>query len=262
MLENLLMIFRAGPVKELRETPFKKHQRFVEFYDVRDAAKALAQMNGKEIHGKNVVIEFSRPGGYNRKFLLNATGPTPFAHNSSFLYNSPAAPYHAKIQKNSPPPPPPPLPLPHSVAAAPPGLRILQPNKPAKKQLLGPGEASPNVEKSSEVEASMSRLSLSGGGDAYGSEGVEVDDCNKGSVVSIKKSAKKRHGNIIKHQSQSCRSSGGGSSGSGRPWKSNKQGRHKLDSRFVISEDDAVAEPSSGDSRTTVMIKNIPNKYR
>ncbi|KAI3435141.1 RRM domain-containing protein [Psidium guajava] len=250
-----------GPVKELRETPFKKHQRFVEFYDVRDAAKALAQMNGKEIHGKNVVIEFSRPGGYNRKFLLDAASPTPFAHDSSYLYNSPTAFYHAKIPKNSPPPPPP-LPSPRRVAAAdPPGLRILQPSKPDKKQLSGLGVASPNVEKSSEVDASMSRLSLSGG-DARGSERVEGEYCNKGSVVTARKSAKKRQGNSIKQQqSLSCRSSGGSSSG--RPWKSNKQGRHKVDSRFVISEEDdsAVAESSSGDSRTTVMIKNIPNKY-
>ncbi|KAL3726368.1 hypothetical protein ACJRO7_031285 [Eucalyptus globulus] len=259
-----------GPVKELRETPFKKHQRFVEFYDVRDAAKALAQMNGKEIHGKNVVIEFSRPGGYNRKFLLDATGPptptnpTAFVHNSSFLYTSPAVAYRAKIPKDSPPlpPPPPPLTSPHRLVAAPPGLRILQPNKPAKKLLMGPGEASPTAEKSSEVEASMGRLSLSGGGDAHGSERGEGEYCNTGSVVSARKSgAKKKHGNSIKQQSQPCRSSGS-SSGSVRPWKSNKQGRHKLDSRFVISEEDgAVAQASSGDSRTTVMIKNIPNKY-
>ncbi|XP_030548482.2 protein terminal ear1 [Rhodamnia argentea] len=251
-----------GPVKELRETPFKKHQRFVEFYDVRDAAKALAQMNGKEIRGKNVVIEFSRPGGYNRKFLLDAASPNPFAHDSSYLYNSPAATYHAKIPNNSPPPPPPPPPLPlPRRAASPLGLRILQPSKADKKQLSGLGEASPNVAKSSVVEASMSRLSLSGG-DAHRSERVDGEYCNKGSVVTARKSAKKRQGNSVKQQqSQSCRSSSGSSSG--RPWKSNKQGRHKLDSRFVISEegDAAVAEASSGDSRTTVMIKNIPNKY-
>ncbi|KAF8017605.1 hypothetical protein BT93_H2711 [Corymbia citriodora subsp. variegata] len=127
---------------------------------------------------------------------------------------------------------------------------------------MGPGEASPTAEKSSEVEASMGRLSLSGG-DAYGSERAEGEYCNKGSVVGARKSAKKKHGNSIKQQPLSCRSSsGGGGSGSGRPWKGSKQGRHKLDSRFVISEEEeSVAEASSGDSRTTVMIKNIPNKY-
>lgn len=55
-------------VKELRETPYKKHQRFVEFYDIRDAAKAYDRMNGEEICGKQIVIEFSRPGGLKNKF--------------------------------------------------------------------------------------------------------------------------------------------------------------------------------------------------
>nr|GME11488.1 protein terminal ear1 homolog [Ipomoea batatas] len=50
---HLKDIFRAfGAVKELRETPMKRHQRFVEFYDVRDAANALVHMNRKEINGK------------------------------------------------------------------------------------------------------------------------------------------------------------------------------------------------------------------
>ncbi|KAJ6689112.1 hypothetical protein OIU85_005511 [Salix viminalis] len=63
-------IFQAfGAVKEVRETPLKRHQRFIEFYDVRDAAMALREMNGKEIYGKQVDIEFSRPGGYGKKFF-------------------------------------------------------------------------------------------------------------------------------------------------------------------------------------------------
>ncbi|KAK9934522.1 hypothetical protein M0R45_021662 [Rubus argutus] len=62
-----------GAVKELRETPSKKHQKFVEFFDVRDAAKALKEMSGKEIHGKPIVIEFSRPGGNSWKKLNSLT---------------------------------------------------------------------------------------------------------------------------------------------------------------------------------------------
>ena len=53
----------AGAVRELRETPLKPRHRFVEFFDVRDAARALRELYGKEIFGKRVVIEFSRPGG-------------------------------------------------------------------------------------------------------------------------------------------------------------------------------------------------------
>ncbi|KAE8661526.1 Terminal EAR1-like 1, putative isoform 2 [Hibiscus syriacus] len=94
-LRDILQVY--GPVKELRETPSKTHQKFVEFYDVRDAAKALREMNGKEINGKQVIIEFSRPGGYNRKFINSCTHNIPLTAGK---YNRPPSP---------PPPPPPPF---------------------------------------------------------------------------------------------------------------------------------------------------------
>eukprot|EP00850_Spirogloea_muscicola_P013930 SM000097S24783 [mRNA] locus=s97:214572:218446:+ [translate_table: standard] len=63
-LDQLRAVFEVhGSVKELRETPAKKQHKFVEFYDVRDAARALAALDSTEISGKKVKIEFSRPGG-------------------------------------------------------------------------------------------------------------------------------------------------------------------------------------------------------
>jgi hypothetical protein len=59
-------------VKELRETPAKKMHKFVEFYDVRDAAKALKALDNQEIGGKKVKIEFSRPGGQAYKARVQA----------------------------------------------------------------------------------------------------------------------------------------------------------------------------------------------
>jgi hypothetical protein len=47
---------------------------------------------------------------------------------------------------------------------------------------------------------------------------------------------------------------------SAKSWKGSRQAK-KLDSRFLIS-DESMVETSGSDSRTTVMIKNIPNKYR
>jgi len=44
-----------------------------------------------------------------------------------------------------------------------------------------------------------------------------------------------------------------------RHWKG-KQAK-KLEARFLIKED-AIVESGPKDTRTTVMIKNIPNKYR
>ncbi|KZV14414.1 protein terminal ear1 [Dorcoceras hygrometricum] len=61
-------VLNTRPIKELRETPRKKNQRFVEFYDVRNAAKAMTSMNGKDICGQQILIEFSRHGGQIKKF--------------------------------------------------------------------------------------------------------------------------------------------------------------------------------------------------
>ncbi|CAN1312866.1 Protein terminal ear1 [Linum perenne] len=143
---HLRQIFQPyGAVKEIRETPMKKQQRFIEFYDIRDASKALNNMNGKEILGKPVVIEFSRPGGFNRKF-----------------FNPPHTP--RQILKRNP-------------------------SYEAKK------------------------------------------------VISL----------------------GGKKLSNSKPWKWGKISG-KLDSRFLIN-DELIDESSSSSKRTTVMIKNIPNKY-
>lgn len=62
--EELKQIFGTyGEVKEIRETPNKKHHKFVEFYDVRDADQAMKMLNKTEIRSKKIKIEPSRPGG-------------------------------------------------------------------------------------------------------------------------------------------------------------------------------------------------------
>lgn len=47
-------------IKEIRETPNKKHHKFIEFYDVREAEKAMKMLNKTEIKGKKIKIEPSR----------------------------------------------------------------------------------------------------------------------------------------------------------------------------------------------------------
>jgi len=62
--EDVRALFSTyGDVKEIRETPTKRHHRFVEFFDVRDAQKALRFLNKAEINGKKIKVEVSRPGG-------------------------------------------------------------------------------------------------------------------------------------------------------------------------------------------------------
>jgi len=67
--EEVRQIFGAyGEVKEIRETPNKKHHKFIEFYDVRAAEAALRSLNKSEIAGKRIKLEPSRPGGTRRKY--------------------------------------------------------------------------------------------------------------------------------------------------------------------------------------------------
>ncbi|KAL1192557.1 Protein MEI2-like 5 [Cardamine amara subsp. amara] len=59
-----------GEIKEIRETPHKRHHKFVEFYDVRAAEAALKALNRCEIAGKRIKVEPSRPGGARRSLML------------------------------------------------------------------------------------------------------------------------------------------------------------------------------------------------
>ncbi|GMI75067.1 terminal EAR1-like 1 [Hibiscus trionum] len=240
-IPKLKDIFQAyGQVKELRETPLKKHQKFVEFYDVRDAAKALREMNGKEINGKQVVIEFSRPGGYSRKFFNDDINAFTSCSNK---YNR-----HTRNPKYpSPPPPPPPPPLlarrffpnnvlPHSFIS-----RSQLPTTKVMNSSKGNPIGNSNI-KCSDVEMAVAVDDQVGSGGGGSKKTVKK---NENSPLNVSSS----NGSKQQQQQQQCR---------GKPWKG-RQGK-KFDPRFLISEN-AMVESNCKDSRTTVMIKNIPNKY-
>lgn len=55
---------------QIRETPHKRHHKFIEFYDVRAAEAALRALNRSDIAGKRIKLEPSRPGGARRKYAL------------------------------------------------------------------------------------------------------------------------------------------------------------------------------------------------
>jgi RNA recognition motif-containing protein len=66
--DDLRHIFGGyGEVKEIRETPHKRHHKFIEFYDVRAAEAALRALNRSDIAGKRIKLEPSRPGGARRR---------------------------------------------------------------------------------------------------------------------------------------------------------------------------------------------------
>ncbi|EAY12017.1 hypothetical protein TVAG_272000 [Trichomonas vaginalis G3] len=60
--DHIRAIFQTyGEIREIRSTPTNPNQKFVEFFDIRSAAKALKAKNGKYIMGTRVKIEFSAP---------------------------------------------------------------------------------------------------------------------------------------------------------------------------------------------------------
>lgn len=70
--DELRKVFGAyGDIKEIRESPHKRHHKFIEFYDVRDAERALRKLNKTEIGGKKIKIEISRPGGVRSHLVMN-----------------------------------------------------------------------------------------------------------------------------------------------------------------------------------------------
>ncbi|CAI0475178.1 unnamed protein product [Linum tenue] len=105
--EDLRQIFGVyGEVKEIRETPHKRHHKFIEFYDVRAADAALKQLNRSDIAGKRIKLEPSRPGGARRNLMLQLNQeldqdePRSFRHPmGSPVTNSPPGNW---LQLNSP----------------------------------------------------------------------------------------------------------------------------------------------------------------
>ncbi|KAJ6769251.1 RNA BINDING PROTEIN [Salix koriyanagi] len=237
-------IFQAfGAVKEVRETPLKRHQRFIEFYDVRDAAMALGEMNGKEIYGKQVDIEFSRPGGYGKKFFNGRPSATSKNPSTTPVFDSTTNVHYSKVATFVSPQPPPLLRR-FSSGCSPsnvsPRSFLTETQSSAGKKSSGdPSEGNPNE---TSIEASLGCLSL--GGDVIVGKVADRGPPKRCS----KKSQNNQSFTSIKQQQKSAKS-----------WKGSRQAK-KLDGRFLIS-DDSMVETSGSESRTTVMIKNIPNKY-
>lgn len=224
-------------MKELRETPLKKQQRFVEFFDIRDAGNALKEMNGKEINGKPVVIEFSRAGGHGNKFF-NANLTAPAICGSNNIYS-----------RSLKCPPPPPRNFSGGAASNVPPRWYY--SKPHSSRKLNPrkGSRSPRNPRKSlgaeDVNGKMASLDLEGGGVC--NEIEERESCDV-----LRKNSKTSHSSpvVAADQQQQLQPS------------SNKLRKcrpsRKFDTRFLINNNDSDCK----DSRTTVMIKNIPNKYR
>jgi len=75
--EQIIASFgQYGEIKQIRGTPSKATQKFIEYWDTRSAENALVSMNGKFVMGARISIEFSLPGGF-RRGIQRLDQPTP-----------------------------------------------------------------------------------------------------------------------------------------------------------------------------------------
>ncbi|XP_074330632.1 protein terminal ear1 homolog [Apium graveolens] len=204
-----------GYVKELREPPQKRNQRFIEFYDTRDAARAFAALNGIEINGRHLFIEFSRSACYNKRFpkSTNHQARSPRVVSPVSTHRSPTF-VHSRCM-------------------------------PSQSHFSGRSSKSPSGSRNTSVGQGVASLGLNG------EERARCKNPKKTSVpyssISISGGASKKQVNDNKF-------------GCTKDWKGSIKDGKEYDPRLMINEDSIVL-PNCSDPRTTVMIKNIPNKY-
>ncbi|THU68181.1 hypothetical protein C4D60_Mb08t01200 [Musa balbisiana] len=199
----LRQIFEAfGAVKEVRVMTSKQHRLLVEFYDKRDAARALSELHGKEVHGRRLVLEFGATGSQTRSF------PLP----PRLLRGNPKA---SRWIRSGPKP----------LSSSSPGKEFREVGNPSA--LLKSSSACDTHDSASIVERRNRRVSY----------------CSKNEYPSPPPSS-----NVHHHRTNIS-------------WKTNQ--KKEGDSKFLFKEvQPEESRPSSrSDSRTTVMIRNIPNKY-
>ncbi|GAB2220444.1 hypothetical protein Drorol1_Dr00008095 [Drosera rotundifolia] len=257
-----------GPVKEWRDTPMKRHQRFVEFYDVRDAAKALAALNGKEINGKTIMIEFSRPGGHVKRF--SSSYHHHQQHQDRIHHPSSAS----RAMNRRPPPQSPSTSRPPSCVLKRFPRQMASNFGPRVKGWFSGPRRSPSTNETSNVEREMGRLTMrdtreegessertemkkpAGNGSTTGSRWS-----SHGSSSSASSSMHQKDEEEVEERGEEKRRVPVTARGGERR---QAKGRRNFDPRFLIKEEAIVVgsiSSCSRDTRTTVMIKNIPNKY-
>ncbi|KAK8454283.1 hypothetical protein SEVIR_5G426500v4 [Setaria viridis] len=228
---DLRQVFQAfGDLKDVRESAHRPSHKFVDFFDTRDAARALAELNGQELFGRRLVIEFTRP-----------SGPGPRRRGGYVPHHRPSAPTPPR----------------HQAAWRPSQLPSSQPSASSSSS-SGSVRAREGVVLLRRSSSKSSAGDQSKGGGAGTSHERKGKGGNK--VVSPAPSSSTATA-PVKQAQKAAGSSGGGN------WKGRKSG---WEARFLFKEPEAAGDAAGTqaaaaavemDTRTTVMIRNIPNKY-
>jgi len=60
---TFIILTKLEVILQIRETPHKRHHKFIEFYDVRAVEKTLKVLNKSDIVGKRIKLEPIHHGG-------------------------------------------------------------------------------------------------------------------------------------------------------------------------------------------------------
>ncbi|XP_051227673.1 protein terminal ear1 homolog isoform X1 [Lolium perenne] len=243
-LSELRQAFQAyGDLKDVREPAHRSSHKFLDFFDSRDAARALAELNGRDFFGHRLLLEYTRPS-------------IPGVRGRAHVPQRPMAPTPPRLQSTwrplpAPAKPPPPAPAPPSSGAgkAREGVVLLRRSSP-KSSASDPSKGGNNAGTSQERK---------------GKRGKNITIVVNATSASPSESPSP----ALASGKQPC-TKAVGRSGS---WRGPKGWRHGWETRYEFKQPDAdnnvatagAATDSSTqepETRTTVMIRNIPNKYR
>ncbi|KAF3337380.1 terminal ear1 [Carex littledalei] len=214
LLHTLKETFESfGAVKDVRESAIKPYNKFIEFFDTRDAVRALSELNGKEMFGRHMVLEFAR-----------SAGPHSRRNRGSHNYNP-----------NSPTPPRLRASTPQNVPSQNAPVAILR-----RGNAVNPTEPRRTSEADS-ISGARRNRNISGTTTVAAAAAPNID-----SGSSVKNSASPTSSGASSSKQQSNR----------KGWKGKSN-----ESRFLFKESEDGGFSSANDERTTVMIRNIPNKY-
>ncbi|KAM0946608.1 putative RNA recognition motif domain, mei2-like RNA recognition, RNA-binding domain superfamily [Dioscorea sansibarensis] len=213
-LDAIRQVFESfGGVKDVREVAHGQQQKkvvvVVEFFDTRDAARALSELRDKQVLGMQLMIEFNKP--------KSSSGQQK---------------RRSGVQQSLPLPP-----------------RLL-----GKTSITNTGQSQ-----------RWSQIKGGRGGAADGGESMGL--IKRTSITTNSNSGGIRRGKNSNNSSSSSSSSS--SFKQQQRWKNHNHGIKSEECMFLFKENvdtkesssSSSSSPSCRDSRTTVMIKNIPNKY-
>uniref|UniRef100_A0ACD5XAK7 Uncharacterized protein n=1 Tax=Avena sativa TaxID=4498 RepID=A0ACD5XAK7_AVESA len=246
-LSELRQAFQAyGDLKDVRESAHRSGNKFLEFFDSRAAARALAELNGRDFFGHRLLLEYTRPSvpGFRRR-----------AH----VPQRPIAPTPPRLQPTWRPLPAPSQPPPSSGAGkeAREGVVLLRRSSPkssARDQPKGGNNAGTSHERKGK----------------RGKNITIVVNATSSSPASPSVSSSPASATASASGKQQCTTKAVSRPGS---WRSPNSWRGGWETRYEFKQPDADNSAASAaaatdsntqepeETRTTVMIRNIPNKY-